>query len=306
MNRALEKRHMKRANLDVTFLGFGALEIGRNWGFGKGEDTLRPDDKGAAQVLNCVLDSGINLIDTASAYHQSERRIGEAVSARRNEYILASKCGEHSDDPRTYYDFSYQAIKNSIDNSLKLLKTDVIDIMQIHFGPDQMKVLDDGETVAAMKDAQKEGKVRYLGASCDGEVAKRCVLSGDFDVMQLGCSLLFAGNDDVIGLCAEHGLGVFIRGGLGMGKLTARAPKLIEQGYIKGEEAEKVQKIIALCGGNLELFTALALRYLYEKPGISSVLVGTKNPARIQENIQLLSMDVSQDLLKQAIAIAQG
>ena len=305
MDRAMEKRHIARADLDVTFLGLGGLEIGRNWGYGDERATRRPDDAGAAMVLHRALDRGINLIDTASAYHQSERRIGEAVSSRRGEYILASKCGEHSDDPRTYYDFSYQAISNSIDRSLKLLQTDMIDIMQIHFGPDQMKVLDDGETVAAMKDAQKAGKVRYLGASCDGEVARRCVLSGDFDVMQLGCNLLFAGNDEIIDLCAEKGLGVFIRGGLAMGKLTGRAPALIKQGYITGGEAERIAALIDLCNGDLDKFTAVALRYLYEKPGISSVIVGTKNPDRIDENIRLLSMELEDGLLEKAIKIAQ-
>ena len=67
MKRALEKRHIARMNTDVTFLGFGALEIGRNWGMGT--DTERPCDEVAGQVLNTVLDLGINLIDSASAYH---------------------------------------------------------------------------------------------------------------------------------------------------------------------------------------------------------------------------------------------
>ena len=94
MNRALTKRYIPRMDTEVTFLGFGALEIGRNWGLG--DDKERPEEEVAGQVLNTVLDLGINLIDTASAYHRSEERIGKYVSGRRNEYVLATKCGEHS------------------------------------------------------------------------------------------------------------------------------------------------------------------------------------------------------------------
>lgn len=92
-------------------------------------------------------DLGINVLDTASAYLLSEERIGNAVADRRSEYFLASKCGEYSnyEEQTTGYDFSYGAVSASIDNSLKLLQTDVIDLMQIHFGPDQQKVIDDGE-----------------------------------------------------------------------------------------------------------------------------------------------------------------
>ena len=84
MNKALEKRYIKKMDTSVTFLGFGALEIGRNWGMGS--DNERPCEEIAGEVLNTVLDLGINLIDSASAYHRSEERIGKYVSNRRNEY----------------------------------------------------------------------------------------------------------------------------------------------------------------------------------------------------------------------------
>ena len=233
MNRALQKRYIPKMDTEVTFLGFGALEIGRNWGLG--DDKERPAEEVAGQVLNTVLDAGINLIDSASAYHRSEERIGKYVSSRRSEYVLATKCGEHSSEPSTYYDFSYDAITESIDRSLKLLNTDVIDLIQIHFGPDSEGVLNRGETVRAMKDARAAGKVRYLGASIDGELAKRCILSGDFDVMQMGYNLFYQANAENIRLCKERGMGVLIRSGLGNGLLTSRvASNLDPQHQISG------------------------------------------------------------------------
>lgn len=295
MTRALEKRNIASMKEEVTFFGFGALSIGRDWGLA---DKERPDEKEAGKVLNSVLDLGINLVDTASAYHRSEERIGKSIASRRNEYVLASKCGEHNEEPATYYDFSYDAIKESIDRSLTLLKTDVIDLMQIHFGPDPEKVIADGETVRAMKDAQREGKIRYLGASIDGELAKQCILSGDFDVMQMEYHLLNQQNEENIKLCEEKGLGVLIRTGLGRGLLTSRAL----QAELK---PAKLEKMLELVNGDGDLLTTLALNFLYENKGISSVLIGTKNLEHFKKNIDLLEKEFDRELLEKAIQIGK-
>ena len=299
MNRALQKRYIPKMDTEVTFLGFGALEIGRNWGLG--DDKERPAEEVAGQVLNTVLDAGINLIDSASAYHRSEERIGKYVSSRRSEYVLATKCGEHSSEPSTYYDFSYDAITESIDRSLKLLNTDVIDLIQIHFGPDSEGVLNRGETVRAMKDARAAGKVRYLGASIDGELAKRCILSGDFDVMQMGYNLFYQANAENIRLCMERGMGVLIRSGLGNGLLTSRVASNLDR--LGEQDRAKAEKLLKLVEGDTELLTALGLHFLYENDGISSVIVGTKKPANVLKNVELLSRDLPEGLLEKAKAV---
>jgi aryl-alcohol dehydrogenase-like predicted oxidoreductase len=303
MTKALERRTIGRMNKDVTFLGFGALEIGRDWGIGTGSERERPNEETAGIVLNEVLDLGINLIDTASAYHASEERIGKTIFSRRSEYVLASKCGEHNREPDTYYDFSYDAIKQSIDRSLQLLKTDYIDVMQIHFGPNPEKVLNDGETVAAMKDAKKEGKVGFLGASIDGKLAERCILSGDFDVMQLEYNLLNVSNKRNLELARERGIGVFIRGGLSYGKLTKR---VLPQVLSDPADNAKVGKLLELVGGDANQLTALALQFLYRTEGISSVLAGTKNVHHLRANIDLLEVIFEESVWKQAYAIANN
>ncbi len=302
MKKALERREIPRMEESVSLLGFGALEIGRDWGLGNVEDRLKPEETQAEQVLNTVLDCGINLIDTASAYHRSEERIGKFISSRRNEYILASKCGEHSNEPHTYYDFSYQAVKESIDRSLQLLNTDVIDIMQIHFGPDPEKVIRDGETLAAMKDAQKEGKIRFLGASIDGDLATQLIESGEFDVMQLGYNLLDQTNEENIARCKEKGIGVFIRSGLGAGLLTSRVIPLLNEDL---PHKEKILRLLELVNGDGHRLAALALHFLYKNPGISSVLIGTKQPDRIKQNIDLLEMEISDETLQKAAEIGK-
>ncbi len=294
--KGLELRTSDRLEKNVTFIGFGGLEIGRNWGMGK--DTLLPEEDQAGRVLNTVLDLGINLVDTASAYHRSEERIGKFISSRRNEFVLTSKCGEHSKEPGTYYDFSYQAVRRSIDRSLELLKTDHIDVMQIHFGPGAKAVLDNGETLAAMQDARLEGKVKKLGASIDGALAKRCILSGDFDVVQMNYNLADRSNQENIQLAAERGIAVFVRFGLGKGLFTPRV--LNKKLWLNVPLAVKIHKLLKLVDGDMKTYMAIALQFLYEEKGVTSVLLGSKNPEHVKSNLELLEMPVDPELMQKA------
>ncbi len=302
MLRALEKRPLVKDNIPVTFIGFGALEIGRDWGLGSPEDRCRPSDEVAGIVLNKVLDSGINFIDSARAYHRSEERIGKYLTNRRSEYVLATKCGEHSTEPTTYYDFSYEAVKHSIDISLEKLKTNQIDLLQIHFGPEPEKVLASGDTLRAMKEARAEGKVKYLGASTYGAIAQQCIESGDFDVLQLDYSLLNTKDSELITLCASRGIGVLIRGGLGYGRLTNKIiPNLDKE---TEEKRAKIKALLELVNGDTSLLTQIALHFLYQNKGITSILLGTKNVDHLLQNIDYLNQDVDSDILKKATEIA--
>lgn len=275
----LSRRRLGRTGYDVTFIGFGALEIGRNWGLGQEQDRAKPAEREAAAVLNGVLDLGINLIDTAAAYHFSEERIGQALATRRGEYFLASKAGEHTGpDESYYYDFSEKAVADSINRSLHLLQTDSIDLLQIHFGPDPQRVLDNGETVRAMLAAKEAGKVRFLGASPPSELIPRCLELGVFDVLQVAYSLLDRNAEAGIEAAAEQDVGILIRSGFAGGLLTPRALK-------RPDLLHRVQPYIDLLDGDLERLPALALAFLKQNPGISSVLVGTKSLDHLAQNI---------------------
>ncbi len=277
----MEKRKLGRTNLEVTSIGFGALEIGRDWGIGLLDDQVRPDEESAGKTLNFVLDQGINLIDTARAYHRSEERIGKSIAHRRSEFVLASKCGEHSNEPHTYYDFSYKAVKDSINKSLDLLRTDVIDVMQIHFGPDPEKVLADGETVAAMSDAQAQGKIRFLGASPHHSIMAACIESGAFDVLQVEYSLLNRQSEELIAEAAMRNIGILIRGGLGQGYLTPKVQLHLHK--TDDANAAKTAGLLNLLNGNPELLPAAAIQFLLANNNISSVLVGSKSSEHIAQ-----------------------
>jgi aryl-alcohol dehydrogenase-like predicted oxidoreductase len=296
--KGLEKRSLGKADASVTFMGFGALEIGRDWGMG---DKTRPEEDVAIDVLNGVLDAGITLVDTASAYHLSEERIGKGISSRRSAYFLASKCGEHSRGSETYYDFSYDAISGSIDRSLELLQTEQIDLLQIHFGPNAQQVVDDGETVRAMQDARAAGKTRFLGASCGGHIAEQCVDLGVFDALQVGYSLLSRRDEALIARCAKLGISVVIKGGVARGQLT---PKVLDHlDTLDDDTREKVTALLDLADGDGEQLMAIALNFLYQNSGVTSVLLGSKNLAHVQKNMEILEREIDESVMDQALAL---
>ncbi len=282
---AIETRELGRTGLEVTFLGFGALEIGRDWGIGPGGPERKPDETQAIRVLNHVLDLGINLIDTARAYHRSEERIGKGISHRREEFILATKCGEHSAEPETYYDFSYEAVSKSIRTSLRLLRTDQIDILQIHFGPKPQSVLDQGETLRAMREAREKGLVRFLGASPPHEVLEACIQLGAFDVLQVHYNLLDRESERLIRKAHDLGLGVLVRSPFAGGYLTPKVARLA------AENDARAQQVLRLCeqlGLDVTDLPVLALAFLWRNPAVHSVLVGTKSLAHLEANVRAL------------------
>src|SRR5271170_1538830 len=131
---AMMKRVLGRTGADVTILGFGAMELR---GQPRGPEIA---DEDAGRLLNAVLDGGINLIDTSPDYGRSEELIGAYVGHRREEFFLASKCGcpmnPAADAPRPYpHDYSEQNVRANVEQSLRRLRTDRLDLVQVHISP---------------------------------------------------------------------------------------------------------------------------------------------------------------------------
>lgn len=297
---SLERRKLGKTGLEVTVIGFGSLEIGRDWGLGSEDERKRPTEEEAARVLHGVLDEGINLIDTARAYHLSEERIGNALAARRREFILATKCGEHSEEPKTYYDFTYEAVRDSIDLSLRLLQTHYIDLMQIHFGPDPARVLATGDTLRAMREAQDAGKIGFLGASPPPEIIDACIESGGFDVIQVDYNLIDRSAEALIKKAAEHDMGVLVRSGLARGALSPRILRT-DDAVVRAQ----VEPLLRLVDGDATRLPALAIAFLHNNPAVSSILVGSKRLDNIKANIQALHAGVEPGLLEEAMRLTQ-
>ena len=149
----------------ISPVGFGAFKIGRNQGIKYPQDYDLPDEAGAERLLNGVLDLGVTYIDTASAYGLSEERIGKFLSHRRGEFVLSTKVGERFENGKSTHDFSTGAVRFSIEQSLRRLRTDVLDIVFIHAPREDLAVLRETDAVSALASARDAGLVRAIGFS---------------------------------------------------------------------------------------------------------------------------------------------
>ena len=169
----MEMRTFGKTGLQVSVLGFGGGPVGYL-------DTVKQD---VADVVNAVLDGGINLIDTAAAYNGSEEAIGEAVGHRRDDYVLVSKCGK---DP-SGADWSASGIQQGIDRSLQRLRTDRLDVMLLHTC--DLDTLKQGEALGALVKARDAGKCRFIGYSGDNDAVAYAAGHDDVDVIETSINI---------------------------------------------------------------------------------------------------------------------
>ena len=200
---------------EVTILGYGAMELrGRPRG-------PQIADEDAGRLLNAVLDGGINLIDTSPDYGRSEELIGTFIGHRRAEFFLASKCGcpieFPADAPPPYpHDYSPENVRADVEQSLRRLRTDYLDLVQVHMSPARA-TLEENHTVQTLKDLQAEGKVRFIGMSGILPHLPDHVAMGVFDVFQIPYSAVQRDHEELITAAAGAGAGTFIRGGAARG-----------------------------------------------------------------------------------------
>ncbi|MEZ6046734.1 MAG: aldo/keto reductase [Planctomycetaceae bacterium] len=143
-------------------IGFGAFKIGRNQKIKYPTPYDLPTEAEASKLLNGVLDLGIGYIDTAPAYGLSEERIGNAIAHRRSEYILSTKVGEQFINGESSYDFSAASVHASLDRSLKLLKTDYLDIVLIHSPANDVEVQQETDVVQVLQERKAKGTLVRL------------------------------------------------------------------------------------------------------------------------------------------------
>jgi aryl-alcohol dehydrogenase-like predicted oxidoreductase len=194
----VEKRRLGRTGLMVSALGFGASELGLK----------RVGPKLAESILGRALDAGLNVIDTAECYGNSQELIGRAVGHRRNDFYILTKCG-HASGLR-FRDWTPALIEASIDRSLQRLRTEYIDVIQLH-SCDESE-LRRGSVIEALKRARDKGKVRYLGYSGDGSAALYAVTSGVFDTLQISINIADqAALDSVLPEASARDIGVIAK-----------------------------------------------------------------------------------------------
>lgn len=291
-----------RTGLEVTRLGFGAMEIRgpRIW-------SGRPvTDDEADQILNAVLDAGINFIDTAYDYGLSEEYIGRFISRRRSEYILATKCGctvvncgDHDETPHVW---TRDNLLHNIETSLRRMKTDYIDLLQLH-NP-TVEQTEEGNLVEILREIQTSGKVRWIGISSTLPHISKYIESGVVDSFQIPYSALERDHENVISDAARSGAGTIIRGGVGRGEPGAGLGN--KDRWAVWEKA-RLDELL----DEGESRTGFLLRFTLSHPHMSTTIVGTKNPEHLAENLRIavkgsLPTDVYEEAKRRLQSVGQG
>ena len=258
--------------MQLSVLGFGGAEIGYN-------EAQTQDE--VDRILNSALDSGLNVIDTAAAYKTSEELIGNAVGRRRDDYYLLTKCGALN--AFTRFDWSAKGIVRTVETSLKNLKTDHLDLVQLHSCDSE--TLRRGDAIEGLERARDKGYTRYIGYSGDGEDARTAIELGAFDSLQTSVSVAdqtpISGN---IPLALQKGLGIIAKRPIA-NAVWRHASKPADSYH--HEYWERIQKLkFDFLDLPLEESVGIALRFTLSIPFIATAIVGTTRPDRWQQNAQ--------------------
>ena len=269
----MERRRLGKTDMVASVLGFGGSEIGYE----------RVSRSVVARLLGRALDAGLNVIDTAECYEDSETLIGEAVGARRRDFHLFTKCGHAGGWGRG--EWRPAALATSIERSLRRLRTDAVDLIQLHSC--SLAELRKGDVIDALERARERGWARYVGYSGDGEAARYAVDCGRFDVLQTSVSIA---DQEALELtlprAAARGMGVIAKRPLAnVAWQHARKPS---EPYYQAYWSRLRKLDYEFLGGPSEVAVSTALRFTLSAPGVHTAIVGTTRPERWQENAKML------------------
>lgn len=252
------KKIIGSTDITVSSLGLGTVKFGRNQQVHYPQGFELPSDKVILDLLACAQDLGINLLDTAPAYGISEERLGNLLKGQREQWILATKTGEEFINGASCFDFSPQATRKSIERSLKRLGTDYLDIVLVHSNGEDKKIIEESaifETLAALK---KSGHIRAYGMST--KTVEGGKLAVDLsDIVMVMHNPVYTDEQSVIAYAHQHKKGVFIKKALASGHLD------------KISGIDPVQA---------------AMQFIFQEPGVSSIIVGTLSPAHLTYNVR--------------------
>lgn len=250
-----------RTGLKVTRLGFGA-------GFRNSIDAKQADI-----LLNAILDSGINYIDTSNDYRNSEELIGSSIAHRRSEFWLATKCGCSPDG----HIWTRENLFRGLHESLKRLKVEYVDVMQLHNPTVQQ--FEEGNLAEALQEMQRKGKVRWIGISTTLPYLPTFLEIDIFDVFQIPYSALERDHESWISTVAEVGIGVVNRGGVAIGEPGVGLGKEELWGRFWKAGLDELRE-------QGESRTAFMLRYTLSHPHTHTIIVGTSNLEHMRENVE--------------------
>lgn len=244
-------RPLGRTGRALPALGFGAFKIGRNQGIKYASGYELPDEPAVERLLNGVLELGMTLIDTAPAYGLSEERIGRCLSRRRQEFVLSTKVGETFEGGSSRYDYSAQAVRSSLDRSLRRLKTDVLDLVLVHSNGDDLAIQQQTDVVPILQEYRERGLIRAIGLSGKTVAGAERALEWA-DALMVEYHLEDRSHESVMSAAADRGVAVVVKKALASGRLPAQQ----------------------------------ALGFVLANPAVACAVVGGLNLEHLRENVQ--------------------
>jgi len=250
-------RPLGSSGILVSPLGLGTVKLGRNQGVKYPEAFRLPDDNEARALLDNAKAFGINLIDTAPAYGNSEERLGKLLRGQREQWVIASKVGEEFENGVSRFDFSAAHTRYSLERSLRRLQTDVIDLLLVHSDGNDLAILEQGEVCATLKALKAEGKIRSFGFSGKSAEGNMRALEQGADCAMLTYNLAEQSEHSVLDYAVAHHKGILIK-------------KALASGHA--------------CLGKGQDPLAASFALVFAHIGVSAAIVGTINPAHLKQN----------------------
>ncbi|AVI39780.1 MULTISPECIES: aldo/keto reductase [Bacillus] len=303
----MKKVTLGRTNLQVNPIGLGTNAVGGH--------NLFPNlsEDAGRELVETALDQGVNFLDSAFIYGlgRSEELIGEIIAKRggRENLVLATKGAHKEVNGQIELDNSRDFLREQVENSLKRLKTDYIDLYYMHF-PDGRTPLE--EVAGTLKELKDEGKIRAIGASnLDFEQLQAFNRDGYLDVLQSEYSLLKReAEKDLLPYCVEHRISFIpyfpLASGLLTGKFTKdatfddiRAKDPLFQGEAFLQNLEKVDKLKAIAQSKNAETAHVALAWLLAQDGIDAIIPGAKRAEQVQQNLKTNDVQLTKEEINQ-------
>lgn len=300
-------RRLGKSGLEVSALGLGTNAFGK-----------RADQEASTKIIHCALDHGINFMDTANIYAgtESERIIGQALAGKRHDVVLATKAGLVKRQGPNARGSSRFHLQQELENSLRRLQTDYVDLYQIHtFDPHTPLE----ETLRALDDMVAAGKVRYIGASnyVAWELMKALGISENrgfsrYISTQISYSLADrTPEQELVPMCLDQGVGIIpyfpLAGGILSGKyiLTTEAPAhsraITDPGFNRFLNERTVtlgQNVSRLAAERNLTPSVISLAWLMARPAVSTVIVGATRVEQLEDNLQSAQITLDQEAVQ--------
>lgn len=259
MNVLTQLKHIGDTGVAVSPLGLGTVKLGRDKAVKYPEGFKIPDDKQALNLLALAWDLGINLIDTAPAYGNSEERLGKLLPKLPRDWIIATKAGEYfgPDTGESHYDFSPESITRSVETSLKRLKRDALDIVLIHSDGNDTNIINEG-ALETLNELKHRGLIRATGMSTKTVEGGLLALQ-NADLAMVMHNLHYQQEQAVLDTAAQYNKGIFIKKALGSGHMAKDT-------------------------GTTDIVQA-NFDFIFQEPAVSSVIIGTINPVHLKDNV---------------------